>query len=155
MNTEQSMRQPELSPFRHAKAGVTLIELMVVIVIVGLLATIVAINVLPSQDTAMVEKAKADIRVLEQAMEMYKLDNFTYPTTEQGLSALVAAPSGLRQPDRYRQGGYIRRLPDDPWGNPYELVASTGGAPFEIVSYGSDGQPGGDDLAADIISSQQ
>ena len=92
---------------------------MVVIVIIGLLATVVAINVLPSQDKAMVGKARADISVLEQAVETYRLDNLTFPTDQQGLKALTAPPADLARPERYRQGGYVRRLPEDPWGNPY------------------------------------
>src|SRR3546814_18565368 len=92
---------------------------MVVIVILGLLATVVMINVMPSQDRAMAEKARADVAVLEQALETYRLDNLDYPSTAQGLDALLRAPSGLARPERYRRGGYIRRLPADPWGNAY------------------------------------
>ncbi|MFZ5730231.1 MAG: type II secretion system major pseudopilin GspG, partial [Pseudomonadota bacterium] len=105
-----------------SEAGFTLVELMVVVVILGLLATVVMINVLPSQDRAMREKAKADISTLEQAVETYRLEMLTYPTTAQGLQALVQAPAGLSRPERYRDGGYIRRLPDDPWGNPYQYA---------------------------------
>ena len=93
-----------------SEAGFTLVELMVVVVILGLLATVVMINVLPSQDRAMVGKARADIATLEQAVETYRLDNLSFPTVQQGLQALVSAPSDLAQPERYRQGGYIRVL---------------------------------------------
>ena len=96
---------------RRSRAGFTLVELMVVIVIIGLLATVVALNVLPSQDRAMVQKARADIATLEQAIETYRLDNMVFPTDQQGLQALRRAPAGLNQPERYREGGYIRRLP--------------------------------------------
>ncbi len=137
---------------RHSRheAGFTLIELMVVIVIIGLLSTFVIINVLPSQDKAMTEKAKADVVLLEQAVEMYRLDNLTYPTVEQGLDALVKAPDGLAQPDRYRKDGYVRRLPADPWGTAYQYVQPGEHGPFDIYSLGANRRLGGTGLDADI-----
>jgi general secretion pathway protein G len=125
---------------------------MVVLVILGLLATIVIINVLPAADQANNTKARADIATLESALEQYRLDNMVYPRSEQGLQALVTPPSDLAQPQRYRQGGYIRRLPNDPWGNAYIYAApgTQGGGPFDIMTYGADGQPGGEDENADI-----
>ncbi|WP_101925372.1 type II secretion system major pseudopilin GspG [Luteimonas cellulosilyticus] len=135
---------------RPASAGFTLIELMVVIVIIGLLATVVMINVLPSQDRAMAEKARADVSLLEQAIETYRLDNLTYPRTEQGLQALLQAPPGLARPERYRKGGYIRRLPADPWGNPYQYRIPGQSGAFDVYSFGADGTPGGDADNADI-----
>ena len=100
--------------------GFTLVELMVVIVIIGLLATVVVINVMPAQDTARVKKAEADIALLEQAAEMYRLSKLDYPAGDQGLQALVAE-------------GYVKRLPDDPWGNPYRYSAPGGeGRAFDI-----------------------
>ncbi|MGF1462892.1 MAG: type II secretion system major pseudopilin GspG [Maricaulaceae bacterium] len=138
-------------PRRRAQAGFSLVELMVVIFIIGLLATVVLVNVLPSRDQAMVEKARADIRQLEQALEIYRLDLIEYPSTDQGLDALVAAPGDLSRPERYRDGGYIRRLPEDPWGNPYQyLFPGEQGQAFDIFSLGADGRLGGEDLAADI-----
>ncbi|QJQ32246.1 type II secretion system major pseudopilin GspG [Sphingomonas lacunae] len=131
--------------------GFTLTELMVVLFILGLLTTIVLINVLPSQDKAMVTKAKADIATLEQAMEMYRLDNLSYPTAADGIAALRTPPASLTDPTRYRSGGYVRDLPDDPWGRPYQLeVPGRNGAPFSIYSLGADGAPGGSDDKADI-----
>ena len=135
---------------RHAENGFTLVELMVVIVIIGLLTTIVVINVLPSQDKARVEKAKADIALLEQAAEMYRLDNLAYPPANDGLKALVSAPAGSVEAARYRPGGYIRKLPDDPWGNPYHYVAPGKHGPVDIFSYGADGREGGEGNDADI-----
>jgi general secretion pathway protein G len=130
--------------------GFTLIELMVVIVIIGLLATVVVVNVLPSQDRAMTEKARADVALLEQALEMYRLDLLAYPTVDQGLDALVAAPNGIANPERYRPGGYVKRLPDDPWGNPYQYVQPGENSPFDLYSLGADGRLGGDGQNADI-----
>ena len=118
--------------------GFTLVELMVVLVIIGLLATIVIINVMPAADRAAVTKAHADIATLEQAIEMYKLDNQRYPTTQEGLQVLVA-------------GHYIPRLPEDPWHHPY-LYASPGegGKPFRVATLGADGRAGGSGTDADI-----
>lgn len=142
-NLRSRRRRPE-------EAGFTLVEMMVVIVILGLLATVVAINVLPSQDKAMKEKARADVAVLEQAMESYRLDTFAFPSTEDGLQALVAPPAGLNQVDRYREGGYVRRLPKDPWGNAYQYRAPGTRGAIDIFSFGADGREGGEGKDADI-----
>ena len=147
----RSLRAPRVRADRRKRAGFTLVEVMVVVVIIGLLATVVVINVLPAQDRAMVEKAGADIAVLEQAVETYRLDNLTFPRSEDGLQALVAPPASLNRPERYRQGGYVRRLPDDPWGNPYQYrQPGRDNRPFEIISLGADGQEGGEGNDADI-----
>ncbi|RYM12259.1 type II secretion system major pseudopilin GspG [Sphingobium cupriresistens] len=136
------------------EAGFTLVELMVVIVIIGLLATIVAINVIPATDTARVEKAKADIATIEQALEQYRLDNLTYPAGSDGLQALLTPPASLAQPQRYRRGGYIKKLPDDPWGRAYVYTVPGRKGAFDISSLGADGQPGGESENADIYSSE-
>lgn len=133
-----------------SEAGFTLVELMVVVVILGLLATVVMINVLPSQDRAMREKAKADISTLEQAVETYRLEMLAYPTTDQGLAALTQLPAGVPRADRYRDGGYIRRLPDDPWGNPYQYAYPGERGRFDVYSFGADGAKGGEGEDADI-----
>lgn len=133
--------------------GFTLVELMVVIFILGLLTTIVVINVLPSQDRAMVEKARADIATLGQALEMYRLDNLTYPVSSDGLAALTVAPATLSSSTRYRQGGYIKKLPDDPWGRPYQYDnPGRNGPGFDLYSLGADGTPGGEEDNADIYA---
>lgn len=135
---------------RRRARGFTLVELMVVIVIIGLLATVVMINVMPSQDRAMSEKARADVSVLEQALETYRLENLAYPATEQGLQALLRAPAGLARPERYRQGGYVRRLPEDPWGNAYQYRRPGRNGAFDVYSLGADGAEGGEGENADI-----
>ncbi len=118
--------------------GFTLVELMVVIVIIGLLATVVVINVMPAQDTARMRKAEADIATLEQGVEMYRLNRMNYPSGGDGLQALVSE-------------GFIKRLPEDPWGNPYRYaVPGRGGQPFDIYSLGADGREGGEGDDADI-----
>ncbi len=133
--------------------GFTLVELMVVLFILGLITTIVVINVLPSQDRAMVDKARADIAILGQALEMYRLDNLSYPTSADGLQALVTAPPSLPSTARYRQGGYIKKLPDDPWGRPYQYDnPGRNGPGFDLYSLGADGAPGGSEQNADIYA---
>ena len=137
MRRSRSPRGPGLRR-GDAEAGFTRVELMGVIVIIGLLATVVAINVMPAQDTARVKKAEADIALLEQAAEMYRLNKLDYPTTSDGLQALVSE-------------GFVKRLPDDPWGNPYHYAAPGGdGRAFDIYSYGADGREGGEDDDADL-----
>lgn len=135
--------------------GFTLLEIMVVIVILGLLVAVVAPNVLQNQDRAMVEKARADIAVLEQALDMYKLDNHVYPSTDQGLMALVKRPERSPEPKNYRSDGYIRRLPEDPWGNPYMYIQPGEHGRFDLYSTGADGEEGGEDLASDIVNWQE
>lgn len=130
--------------------GFTLLEVMVVLVIIGLLVAIVAPNVLDNQDKAMVQKARADISSLEQALEMYRLDNFRYPTTEQGLAALVSKPGLAPEPRNYRADGYIRRLPTDPWGNAYQYRSPGERGRVDVFSFGADGRSGGEGLDADI-----
>lgn len=136
---------------RKSERGFTLVELMVVIVIIGLLATVVLINVLPSQDKAMRTKARADIATLEQAMEMFRLDNFNYPSD---LNALAAPPAGTSG-GQYRPGGYVKKLPQDPWGRPYQLAVPGKAGSFDIYSLGADGVPGGADNNADIFAGEQ
>jgi general secretion pathway protein G len=123
---------------KRREEGFTLVELMVVIVIIGLLATVVVINVMPAQDTARIRKAEADIATLEQGVEMYRLNKMSYPSSGQGLQSLVSE-------------GFIKRLPDDPWGKPYlYAVPGRNGQSFDIYSYGADGTQGGEGDDADI-----
>ena len=130
------------------QAGFTLIEIMVVVIIIGILAAIVAPNVIGRVDDAQITKAKAEITNIQNAMKFYRLDNFQYPTTEQGLDALVTKPNDptIRN---WKPGGYLDRLPVDPWGNPYQYRRINARS-FEIFSWGADGQPGGEGADADI-----
>jgi len=130
--------------------GFTLIEIMVVVVIIGLLATLVLPRVLGRQEEAFVAKAQSDIRALSSALQLYKLDNFNFPSTEQGLDALVRKPGGDPPAKNWKQGGYIDRLPNDPWGNPYQYLSPGDKSEVDIWSFGSDGQPGGEGVAADL-----
>ncbi len=125
--------------------GFTLLEIMVVIVILGILASIVVPNLMGNKEKADRQKAVTDIVALENALDMYKLDNSRYPTTEQGLEALVTKPSGDPEPRNYRDGGYIKRLPKDPWGNDYQLMSPGEHGKIDVFSMGLDGEAGNDD----------
>ncbi len=135
---------------RTGKDGFSLMELMVVLVILGILATVVVINVLPSRDRAMTEKARTDIRTLEQAVELYQLEMLSYPSTGDGLDALVGGPSDTGAAARFPSGGFIRRLPNDPWGNPYQYLYPGEHGEFDIFTLGADGRAGGEGQNADI-----
>lgn len=139
------------SPRKTAREeGFTLVELMVVIVIVGLLATIVAFNVIPLGDRGKIEKAKADIATIDDAVELYKLQNLDYPSTSDGLNALLTPPPDLADPSRYQRGGYIKRLPKDPWGRDYHYANPGTHGDFDVWSEGADGKQGGEGSNADI-----
>lgn len=125
--------------------GFTLMELMVVIVILGILASLVVPNLMGNKDRADRQKAISDIAALENALDMYKLDNHRYPTTEQGMEALVEAPALSPLAENYNPGGYIRRLPVDPWGNDYILVSPGEHGAIDISSAGPDGEAGTSD----------
>lgn len=130
--------------------GFTLIEIMVVVVILGILAAIIVPKVMSRPDQARVVKAKEDIRALEAALNTYKLDNFHYPSTDQGLEALVKKPVGNPPAKNWRDGGYINHLPNDPWGNAYHYLNPGQHGTIDIWSDGADGQPGGSGMDSDI-----
>jgi general secretion pathway protein G len=134
----------------RAYPGFTLIEVMVVVVILGILAAILVPKVMDRPDEARITKARQDIRVLESALNLYRLDNFTYPSTEQGLEALVQKPSGDPVPRRWKAGGYLERLPKDPWGGEYQYLHPGVRGSIDIYSLGADGQPEGEGVGADI-----
>jgi general secretion pathway protein G len=130
--------------------GFTLIEIMVVVVIIGLLAAVVTQQLMGNVDRARSEKARQDIRAFEAALDMYKLDNYAYPTTEQGLQALVTKPADADLVN-YNEQGYIKRLSKDPWGNPYQYVAPGGeGRQYDLYTLGADRKEGGEKTNADI-----
>lgn len=134
--------------------GFSLIEIMAVVVIIGMLIALVGVNVTGQMDSARVSTARAQIDRLEGALEFYRMDNALYPTTEQGLDALINRPSSPPEPQRYQADGYLqkRTLPKDPWGQPYQYRSPGERNPrsFDLWSYGSDGAPGGSEDGLDI-----
>lgn len=136
---------------RRAQLGFTLLEIMVVVVILGILSALVVPQVLENVDQAKKERVKSDIAAIEGALNLYKLDNYTYPSTEQGLDALVTRPSGQPEPKNYKASGYLK-LQLDPWQGTYQYVYPGEHNPdsFDIYSLGADGQIGGEGMAADI-----
>ena len=146
---------PHASSFFRATrrhSGFTLIEIMVVVVIMGVLAAMLVPRLMGRTDDARILAAKQDIATLMQALKLYRLDNQRYPTTEQGLQALIARPTNGPQPANWKSGGYIDRLNKDPWGNIYQYMSPGTRSEVDIFSYGADGQPGGTGNDADIGS---
>ena len=141
-----SSEHKALTVEESSEAGFSLVELMVVVFIMGLLATLIVVNVAPVGDQSRATKAEGDISAIENALEQYSLDLFSYPDPTNGLSALSAPPAGV-DTARYRPGGYIKRLRDDPWGNPYQYLrpAQRSGGQYDVFSSGPDGEPGNDD----------
>jgi general secretion pathway protein G len=132
--------------------GFTLLEVMVVVVILGILAALVVPKIISRPDEARIIAAKQDIASLMQTLKLYRLDNQRYPTTEQGLQALATRPTTSPVPANWKSGGYIERLPKDPWGNPYQYLNPGTHAEIDIYSFGADGAPGGEGNDADIGS---
>ena len=136
----------------NGQVGFTLLEVMVVVVILGILAALVVPKIISRPDEARVIAAKQDIAGVMQALKLYRLDNQRYPTTEQGLQALVTPPGSAPVPPNWKAGGYVERLPKDPWGNPYQYLNPGIRAEIDISSFGADGAPGGEGNDADIGS---
>ena len=134
------------------QGGFTLIEIMVVVVILGILAALVVPKVMSRPDEARVVAAKQDIASLVQALKLYRLDNRTYPSTDQGLQALVQRPSTEPLPPNWKAGGYLERLPKDPWGHDYQYLQPGEHGEIDVFSLGADGAPGGEGSDADIGS---
>ena len=137
------------------QCGFTLIEIMVVIVILGVLAALIVPKVMSRPDEARVVAAKQDIATLSQALKLYRLDNKAYPTIEQGLAALTGKPVLPPLPEGWKAGGYVERLPADPWGRPYQYLNPGIHGEIDVFSYGADGVPGGEGNDADIGSWSQ
>ena len=132
--------------------GFTLLEVMVVLVILGILAALVVPKIISRPDEARIIAAKQDIATLMQALKLYRLDNQRYPATEQGLQSLVSRPATAPIPANWKAGGYIERLPRDPWGNPYQFLNPGLRGEIDVFSLGADGAPGGEANDADIGS---
>lgn len=130
--------------------GFTLIEIIVVVVIIGILATFVAPKFLGKTDDARIVKAKSDIQAIESALDIYKLDNYAYPTTDQGLEALVTLPAGDPVPANWQKGGYVKKLRKDPWQRDYLYLNPGERSEIDIYSLGADGVEGGEGANADI-----
>ena len=133
---------------QNQSKGFTLIEVLVVVVILGILGAVVVPNLLSRPDAARLQAAETDIRMLASALDVYRLDNFQYPSSEQGLEALVQRPTGFPEPPNYNPDGYIKKLPSDPWGSKY--VYERRDTNFSLFSLGADGQEGGEGQNADI-----
>jgi len=132
--------------------GFTLIEVMVVVVILGILAALIVPKIMSRPDEARIVAARQDVAAIVQALKLYRLDNQRYPTTEQGLAALVAAPSIPPAAPNWKAGGYLERLPKDPWGNPYQFLNPGLRGEIDVFSFGADGAAGGEGTDADIGS---
>lgn len=134
----------------HREAGFTLIEIMVVIAIIGILATLIVPNIMGRPDEARATAAKHDVGTINQALKLYRLDTGRYPTTEQGIKALVERPTSEPIPQNWKTGGYLSSVPKDPWGNAYHYSNPGTRGEIDIISYGADGKPGGTGTDADI-----
>ncbi len=132
------------------KRGFSLIEILVVVVIIGILAAVVVPRFMDEPDRARVTKAEQDIQAISTALNMYRLDNYTYPSSEQGLEALVSQPSGQPEAPNWRSGGYLDELPEDPWGREYQYLYPGVHREFDVWSLGRDGSPGGEGVDAEI-----
>jgi general secretion pathway protein G len=130
--------------------GFTLIEIMVVVVIISILAAFIVPKIMDRPDQARMVKAQSDIKVIETALKLYKLDNHVYPSTDQGLEALILRPSDDPEPKSWKEGGYLDRLPEDPWGGEYLYLNPGRHGAIDIFSLGADGQPGGNGVNGDI-----
>lgn len=131
----------------RSQRGFTLIEVMIVVAILGVLATLVVVQVGGQTDTANATAARSDLQAISQALDLYKLDNFRYPTTDQGLGALVNKPDKARN---WPSGGYLKKEPHDPWQTPYVYISPGVDGPYDLYSYGADGAEGGEGPASDI-----
>lgn len=146
MNLKLSHKRPQ--------QGFTILEMMVVLAIIGGIMALVATNIIGAADDSNIKTTKTQIKLIEGALDLYKLDNYTYPTTEQGLEALVNKPQTSPEPKNYRSGGYLKsnKVPTDAWGNKFAYFMEKG--QYEIISWGSDGEEGGEETAADISSKE-
>lgn len=148
---KSNMSQYQCMVVRAARScGFTLIEILVVVVILGILAAIVVPRVMEHPGEARQVRAKTDIQAIVSALNIYKLDNFVYPSSEQGLDALVHKPSGAPEAPNWKPGGYLERVPKDPWAHPYLYIHPGRHSDIDVYSLAADGKPGGDGEAKDV-----
>lgn len=147
---QQQGRNSDMNNKTKKQQGFTLLEIMVVMVILGLLVAIVAPNILGRGEEARLQVARTQISQISSALDLYKLDNFNYPSTEQGLEALASKPAGFPEAKNWNKNGYMKSVPVDPWNNPYQYVSPGVNGPFDLYSWGPDGREGGEGDDADI-----
>ncbi|WP_069301091.1 type II secretion system major pseudopilin GspG [Neptunicoccus sediminis] len=150
MLTSQENITPSVSEAGRKDAGFSLLELMVVVVILSILALVIAPRIIDRPDQARVARVQSDLAVIQSAVKLYRLDNFRYPTTEQGLRALVSRPSSEPVPRNWAENGYIDRMPVDPWGNEYQYLSPGVHGEFDVFTLGADGVTGGSGADADL-----
>ena len=149
-HTSEKARHANMPAIPQKHAGFTLIEIMVVVVIIGILGALIVPNILGRADDARITAAQADIQSISNALDMYRLDNHQYPSTEQGLEALVSPPTGFPQAQNWNEDGYLKKMPKDPWGQEYLYISPGGHGAFDLYSLGADRTDGGAGPAADI-----
>ncbi|MDM3872568.1 type II secretion system major pseudopilin GspG [Porticoccus sp. W117] len=137
---------------RNKQTGFTLIEIMVVVVIIGILGALVVPQFLGRADETKFKAAQSDIRSIGNALDLYRLDNHNYPSTDQGLDALVSRPSGFPEAKNWNPDGYLKKMPNDPWGNSYQYLSPGSNGKYDLFSYGADGKEGGEGYDKDINS---
>ena len=132
------------------QGGFSLLEIMVVVVIIGILVASIAPTLFGETEKARLTRVKVDITALEDALERYKMDNFNYPTTDQGLEALITLSNSPPEPKHFKDGGYVRRIQKDPWGNDYQYISPGQEGPYDLFTLGADGEVGGEEANTDI-----
>lgn len=145
------LKRNNIAPLPRSASGFTLIEIMVVMVILGLLVAVVAPNIMGRSDQAKVTIAKTQMSNIANALDLYRLDNSKYPSTQQGLEALVRRPSGYPEPRNWNPDGYLKNIPEDPWGNQYQYISPGSTGSYDLYSFGADGREGGTEDAEDIF----
>lgn len=149
-DTFKKFRLARMITIPKKNAGFTLIEIMVVVVIIGILGALIVPSILGRADDARMTAARTDIQSISNALELFRLDNHHYPSTEQGLRALVSPPAGFPEARNWNKDGYLKKLPKDPWGQEYLYISPGGHGAFDLYSLGADGTDGGTGTAADI-----
>ncbi len=152
MSIPRTLKHRQIPSAKRSAAGFTLIEIMVVVVILGILATLVVPKIMGRPDEARAMAVRQDISSIQQALNLYRLDNSRYPSTEQGLAALVTKPTTEPVPNNWKTGGYLDKVPKDPWGRPYQFLNPGIKGEIDVFSYGADGKPGGAGADSDIGS---